>query len=61
MKNHSNRLKNYPSNLGTLNCSDTVRAAANHNAGDTNAIAQYLVFIYRVDAKETEYIYLDSV
>ena len=50
MKNHSKWLKNYPSNLGTLNCIDTVRAAANHNAGDTNAIAEYLVFIYRVDA-----------
>ena len=50
MKNHSKWLQNYPNNLGTLNCIDTVRAAANHNAGDTNAIAQYLVFMYRVDA-----------
>ena len=28
LKNHSKWLKNYPSNLGTLNCIDTVRAAA---------------------------------
>ena len=36
MKNHTEWLKNYPSNLRTLNCIDTVGAAAIVDAGNTN-------------------------